>query len=46
MRSHDLKPERMTGVVFDHGGYIFTTLVEACRTCRIKQGYIPMFIAG
>ncbi|MFI6129496.1 PPC domain-containing DNA-binding protein [Micromonospora sp. NPDC051141] len=46
MRSHDLTPGRMIGVVFDHGDDFFTALADACRTHHIKQGYIPMFIAG
>jgi predicted DNA-binding protein with PD1-like motif len=46
MRSHDLTPGRMIGVVFDHGDDFFTALAGACRAHGIKQGYIPMFIAG
>lgn len=46
MRSHDLTPGRMIGVVFDHGDDFFTALADACRAHDIKQGYIPMFIAG
>ncbi|TDB73223.1 PPC domain-containing DNA-binding protein [Micromonospora sp. KC723] len=46
MRSHDLTPRRMIGVVFDHGDDFFTALADACRAHDIKQGYIPMFIAG
>ncbi|KAB1157481.1 DUF296 domain-containing protein [Micromonospora sp. AMSO12t] len=46
MRSHNLSPGRMIGVVFDHGDDFFTALTDACRAHDIKQGYIPMFIAG
>ncbi|MFY1595932.1 PPC domain-containing DNA-binding protein [Micromonospora sp. WMMD737] len=46
MRSHNLTPGRMIGVVFDHGDDFFTALGDACRAHDIKQGYIPMFIAG
>jgi len=46
MRSHDLTPGRIIGVVFDHGDDFFTALADACRAHDIKQGYIPMFIAG
>ncbi|SBT40957.1 PPC domain-containing DNA-binding protein [Micromonospora narathiwatensis] len=46
MRSHDLTPGRTIGVVFDHGDDFFTALADACRAHDIKQGYIPMFIAG
>ncbi|TDB81048.1 PPC domain-containing DNA-binding protein [Micromonospora sp. KC721] len=46
MRSHDLTPGRMISVVFDHGDDFFTALADACHAHGIKQGYIPMFIAG
>ncbi|ADL47626.1 PPC domain-containing DNA-binding protein [Micromonospora aurantiaca (nom. illeg.)] len=46
MRSHNLTPGRMISVVFDHSDDFFTALAEACRAHDIKQGYIPMFIAG
>ncbi|MFY1654810.1 PPC domain-containing DNA-binding protein [Solwaraspora sp. WMMB762] len=46
MRSHDLTPGRMIGVVLDHGDDFFTALTDACRTHNLRQGYIPMFIAG
>ncbi len=46
MRSHNLTAGRMIGVVFDHGDDFFTALSDACRAHDIKQGYIPMFIAG
>lgn len=36
----------MISVVFDHSDDFFTALAEACRAHDIKQGYIPMFIAG
>ncbi|BCB89494.1 PPC domain-containing DNA-binding protein [Phytohabitans suffuscus] len=46
MRSHHLTPGRMIGVVFDHGDDFNSALTDACRAHDIKQGYIPMFIAG
>jgi predicted DNA-binding protein with PD1-like motif len=46
MRSHDLTPGRMIGVVFDHGDDFFTALADVCRAHDIRQGYIPMFITG
>ena len=46
MRSHELTPGRMIGVVFDHGDNFFTALTDTCHAHGIKQGYIPMFIAG
>lgn len=33
-------------VVFDHGDDFSTALVDACRMHGIRQGYVPMFIAG
>ncbi|GAA3742181.1 hypothetical protein GCM10022225_27220 [Plantactinospora mayteni] len=33
-------------MVFDHGDDFFTALTDACRVHDIKQGYVPMFIAG
>jgi len=46
MRSHHLTPGRMIGVVFDHGDDFHSALADACRVHDIRQGYIPMFIAG
>ncbi|ASU85799.1 DUF296 domain-containing protein [Nocardiopsis gilva YIM 90087] len=46
MRSHELTPGRTFGVVFDHGENFFETLNAFCRTNNVRQGYIPMFIAG
>lgn len=46
MRSHDLTAGRLVGVTFDHGDNFFTALDEACRASGIRQGFIPVFIAG
>lgn len=46
MRSHELTTGRTIGVVFDHGEDFYTALDQACRTHGVRQGYIPMFIAG
>ncbi len=46
MDSHELTQGRMFGVTFGHGEDFFTALAEFCRTNRVRQGYIPMFIAG
>ncbi|MEU8180141.1 DUF296 domain-containing protein [Micromonospora sp. NPDC049044] len=46
MRSHDLTPGRMIGVIFDHGDDFSTALADACRANGIQHGYIPVFIAG
>jgi hypothetical protein len=46
VRSHPLTIGRTTGVAFDHREDFYTALAEACRANGIRQGYIPMFIAG
>ncbi|WP_018349054.1 PPC domain-containing DNA-binding protein [Longispora albida] len=46
MRSHELTIGRTIGVTFDHGDDFFTALADACRAHKIRQGYIPSFIAG
>ena len=46
MHSHELTVGRTVGVVFDHGDDFYTALDQACRSHGIRQGYIPMFIAG
>jgi predicted DNA-binding protein with PD1-like motif len=46
VRSHPLTIGRTIGVAFDHGEDFYTALAEACRSNGIRQGYIPMFIAG
>jgi len=33
-------------VTFDHGDDFFTQLHKVCEAHEIRQGYIPMFIAG
>jgi predicted DNA-binding protein with PD1-like motif len=37
---------RTFAVVFDHGEDFFTGLTDFCASHDIRQGYIPMFIAG
>ncbi|MDF5759057.1 DUF296 domain-containing protein [Spongiactinospora sp. TRM90649] len=46
MHSHELALGRTFGVTFDHGEDFFTALGDFCRTNGVRQGYIPMFIAG
>ncbi len=46
MRSHQLTIGRTFGVTFDDGDDFFETLSEFCRASGIRQGYIPMFLAG
>ena len=46
MHSRELTIGRTFGVTFDHGDDFFDTLVAFCEAERIRQGYIPMFLAG
>jgi predicted DNA-binding protein with PD1-like motif len=46
MRSHELTVGRTVMAVFDHGDDFLTALDATCRVHGIRQGYIPMFIAG
>lgn len=46
MRSHELATGRTFGVTFDHGDDFFSALRAFCSTNGVRQGYIPMFIAG
>lgn len=46
MRSHQVTTGRTIAVVFDHGEDFYSALDQACRAHDIRQGYIPMFIAG
>lgn len=46
MRSHELATGRTFGVTFDHGDDFFAALHTFCSASGVRQGYIPMFIAG
>ncbi|MDS1272429.1 DUF296 domain-containing protein [Lipingzhangella sp. LS1_29] len=46
MRSHELTQGRTFGLVFEHGEDFFSSLHAFCHANDIRQGYIPMFIAG
>ena len=46
MRSSELTLGRSFGVAFDHGEDFFDALTDFCHTNNVRQGYIPMFIAG
>lgn len=46
MRSHELTTGRTFGIAFDHDDDFFDTLTEFCTANNVRQGYIPMFIAG
>lgn len=46
MRSHELTTGRTFGIAFDHDDDFFDTLTTFCTANNVRQGYIPMFIAG
>lgn len=46
MRSHELTIGRTFAVAFDHGEDFFTALAGFCDEHGIRNGYIPLFIAG
>lgn len=46
MRAHELTIGRTFGVTFDHGDDFMTALADFCREHDMRQGYIPMFLAG
>lgn len=46
MRSQELTLGRTFAVAFDHGEDFYATLDDFCRTNRIRQGFVPLFIAG
>jgi predicted DNA-binding protein with PD1-like motif len=46
VRSHELTIGRTFGLTFDHHDDFFDTLTAFCVTHNIRQGYIPMFLAG
>ncbi len=46
MRASELKTGRTFGVAFDHSDDFMTALATFCRNNDVRQGYIPMFLAG
>jgi predicted DNA-binding protein with PD1-like motif len=46
MPARELVMGRTFGVTFDHGDDFFDALREFCRENDVRQGYIPMFLAG
>ena len=46
MKASELKAGRTFGVTFQHGDDFMTSLARFCRESEVRQGYIPMFIAG
>jgi predicted DNA-binding protein with PD1-like motif len=46
MRSQQLTLGRTFVVAFDHGDDFYTALDDFCRANGIRQGFVPVFIAG
>jgi predicted DNA-binding protein with PD1-like motif len=46
MRASELKHGRTFAVAFGHGDDFMTSLAKFCRDNDVRQGYIPMFLAG
>lgn len=46
MRSQELTLGRTFAVAFDHGDDFYAALDDFCRTNGIRQGFVPVFIAG
>jgi hypothetical protein len=46
VQAAQVTPGRTFAVRFDHGEDFYTALNDFCRTHNIRQGFIPMFIAG
>lgn len=46
MKSAEFRIGRTFGVAFEHGDDFYATLSGFCSENDVRQGYIPMFIAG
>ncbi|SBW23737.1 PPC domain-containing DNA-binding protein [Protofrankia symbiont of Coriaria ruscifolia] len=46
MRSQQVTLGRTFAVAFDHGDDFYTALDDFCRTNGVRQGFVPVFIAG
>ena len=46
VKASELKAGRTFGVTFEHGDDFMASLADFCRENDVRQGYIPMFIAG
>jgi len=46
MRTSELKAGRTFAVAFEHGDDFMPSLARFCRDNGVRQGYIPMFLAG
>ncbi len=46
MKTSELKAGRTFGVTFEHGEDFMSALTSFCQDNNVRQGYIPMFLAG
>jgi len=46
MKTSELKPGRTFAVAFEHGDDFMSSLAAFCHSNGVRQGYIPMFLAG
>ncbi|TDO27958.1 putative DNA-binding protein with PD1-like motif [Kribbella sp. VKM Ac-2527] len=46
MQAAEVTTGRTFAVRFDHGEDFYTALADFCRSYNVRQGFIPMFIAG
>ena len=46
MRTSEPKSGRTFAVAFDHGNDFSSSLARFCHDNGVRQGYIPMFLAG
>ena len=46
MKTSELKPGRTFAVAFEHGEDFMSSLARFCHDNGVRQGYIPMFLAG
>jgi len=46
MKASELKAGRTFAVTFEHGDDFMSSLARFCEENSVRQGYIPMFLAG
>jgi predicted DNA-binding protein with PD1-like motif len=46
MKASEVKAGRTFGVTFEHGDDFMSSLTKFCQEHGVRQGYIPMFLAG
>jgi predicted DNA-binding protein with PD1-like motif len=46
MKASEVKVGRTFGVAFEHSDDFMSSLASFCQENDVRQGYIPMFLAG